>query len=130
MRAAYARVYSARGDSRGPAFLLSEDANQFAAWLQIASNDRGQFVAVWAANVAEGQGSARLRVLARRFDRFGNLQGPPFVVSSTIELPPGAQEQMPVVDMDDRGGFVVVWSPDPASVVARRGASRGAGAGG
>ena len=120
VRAAYARVYSARGDSRGPAFLLSEDANQFAAWLQIASNDRGQFVAVWAANVAEGQGSARLRVLARRFDRFGNLQGPPFVVSSTIELPPGAQEQMPVVDMDDRGGFVVVWSPDPASVVARR----------
>jgi hypothetical protein len=120
VRAAYARVYSARGDSRGPAFLLSEDANQFAAWLQIASNDRGQFVAVWAANVAEGQGSARLRVLARRFDRFGKLQGPPFVVSSTIELPPGAQEQMPAVDMDDRGGFVVVWSPDPASVVARR----------
>jgi|CXWL01.1.fsa_nt_gi hypothetical protein len=120
VRAAYARVYSARGDSRGPAFLLSEDANQFAAWLRIASNDRGQFVAVWAANVAEGQGSAKLRVLARRFDRFGKLQGPPFAVSSTTELPPGAQEQMPAVGMDDRGGFVVVWSPDPASVVARR----------
>ncbi|MEO8197220.1 MAG: hypothetical protein ABI689_10895 [Thermoanaerobaculia bacterium] len=119
VRAAYARVYSARGEARGPAFLLSEDATQFAAGVQLAGSSRGGFVATWAGNIDEGQGSARVRILARQFDRFGALLGPPFAVSSATEWPPGAQEFAPTVGMDDEGRFVVAWEPDRSTIVAR-----------
>lgn len=119
VRAAYARVYSARGEARGPAFLLSEDATQFAAGVQLAGSSHGGFVATWAGNINEGQGSAQVRILARQFDRFGALLGPPFLVSSNTEPPVGTQEFSPAVGMDDDGRFVVSWSPDQRTVFAR-----------
>lgn len=118
-RAAYARVYSARGEARGPAFLLSEDATQFAAGVQLAGSSRGGYVAAWPGNIHEGQQSSRMRTLARRFDRFGALLGPPILVSSDTEPPVGTQHHSPAVAMDDEGRFVVTWSPDQKTVLAR-----------
>lgn len=119
VRGAWARVFSASGEPRGPAFLLSENADQFTPAVQVAGNDQGDFVAVFGINLNEGKSGApnRMRAHARRFDRSGRTLGPPLPVSS---LPIEGIEQYPSVAMDARGRFVVAWMVDQNEVWARR----------
>ncbi len=73
----------------------------------VAINNNGDYVVVW---VSPGQGAdtgtPATNIIAQRFNRRGEAQGPEFIVN-TIET--GNQVE-PDVAMDDAGNFVVVWS--------------------
>ena len=84
-----------------------------------ASNAAGDYVIVWTSDGQAADLPGEKNIVGQRFDRFGNLIGAEFLVSSHTA---GSQID-PAVAMDDFGNFVVSWSGqgefDPSGVFAR-----------
>jgi len=121
----YARRFDSMGGLRGISFASGSPVfnpnaptafrvNEFAAnaqkWSDVAMDVEGNFVITWSSYAQESGGlsGTGFGVYARRYDVFGQPQGPEFRVNVTT----AGNQQFSKVAMDAAGGFVIVWVSD------------------
>ena len=76
---------------------------------EVASNEDGDFIAVWESAGEDGDGFG---VYAQLFSEGGDEVGTPFPVNTTVT----GDQNRPAIGADDSGNFAVAWqSPDAAS---------------
>jgi hypothetical protein len=115
-RQVVARRFSSTGAPQGPAFKVSEGADQLFYWNEmpdVATDAGGSFVVVWKAINGYYGGES---VLARRYDSTGSALGTELQIDTT--QPDRLFESTPTVKSDASGGFLVVWgssSLDPST---------------
>ncbi|MCA9094789.1 MAG: hypothetical protein KDA68_14980, partial [Planctomycetaceae bacterium] len=94
---AYARLYSADGSPKGTSFSIKSSGSEYYGPIVTATDDAGNFVAIWTENFADIRGQT--------FDPSGNPVGSEFLVSETLIL----KQDYPLIAMAPRGNFVAVW---------------------
>jgi hypothetical protein len=116
---ALARLFTAEGVARGPAFAVREDTLYLQNQPAVAANPDGTFIVVWR---AFNDVSHAMTLQARRFDADGVPLGDQFRVDSGDADDP----RRPAVAAGAAGNFVVVWHewnnarPDYRSIQGRR----------
>lgn len=101
----YARRYYANGEPAGPAFRVNSYTERGQRAVDVAMDQRGNFVVVWQ---SEGQDGSSTGVYGQLFDGFGTPVDEEFQVN---EYTTGGQAE-PSVDMADVGTWTVAWSSE------------------
>jgi hypothetical protein len=98
----YLRRFSLTGLPLGPSSKVNSFSAGFQGYAAVAGLPTGEFVVVWQ---SEGQDGSFNGIYAQRFDARGRRAGREFRVNQTTL----SDQQLPMVEMDDRGNFLVVW---------------------
>ena len=102
----FAQRYDSRGNRAGSEFQVNEYTLSNQDTPDVAMDDAGNFVVVWASQVEDTNFTAG--IYGQRYDSSGNRIGSEFQVNSYIT----DDQTAPAVAMDETGNFVVVWQSD------------------
>ena len=114
----YTQRYNAQGVAQGGESLVATVEASTDAKIDVAMDASGNYVVVW--NTEAGSQSNH-NIFAQRFDSAGNPREGAFLVDSIVN----SASQVPMVDMDAAGNFVVAWYGGNASIFAQRYANTG-----
>lgn len=102
----YAQRYKRYGKAIGPEFRVNTYTQFDQEIPKIAMDEKGNFVIVWQ---CYGQDTQWYKgIFAQRFNKNGKALGKEFQVNTYTEL----NQEDPVIAMDRRGNFVIVWNSD------------------
>jgi Ca2+-binding RTX toxin-like protein len=108
----YAQRFNSAGSPLGVEFRVNRSIQQDQFNPDVASDALGNFIVVYESEQQDantiGQDTSGTGVFAQRFDRNGALLGAEFRVNTRTEN----DQSAPVVAMNSRGEFVVVWVSD------------------
>jgi len=99
----FAQRFDGSGVKVGPEFRLNTFTTGSQQRPSVSTDHAGNFVVVWQSDGQDGDGKA---VVGQRFDSSGEKVGPEFLVNTYTPK----DQSDPSVAMDEKGGFVVVWS--------------------
>ncbi|MFN8671335.1 MAG: hypothetical protein U0457_04525 [Candidatus Sericytochromatia bacterium] len=98
----FARKYSSSGTYLGNEFRVNSSTNGDQWMSAVAMNSKGSFVIVWQ---SQGQDGDNYAIVGQKLDAKAAFVGGEFLINSVTK---GSQE-LPDIDMNSNGEFVVVW---------------------
>ncbi len=102
----YGQRFDKNGIAQGSEFLINQTTSDQQLWATVATDDSGNFVAVWSSEGQDGDNPAESNVYARRYDAFGSPLSGEFLVNTTTT---NGDQYNASIAMDADGDFVIVW---------------------